>query len=607
MKGRTTLLCTAASLLGALAVRSPAQVTSRVSVSSAGAQADGDAFLPSISADGRCVAFESGASNLVDDDTNSKFDVFVRDRRLGRIERLSVSSAGAQGNGDSDTPAISADGRYVAFASLATNLVAGDSNLAYDVFLRDRLLGVTERVSVDSAGTQGDGASGHDFGISISADGRYVAFASDATNLVVGDANGTWDVFVRDRLLGTTERVSVDSGGAEGDGLSYGPSISADGRFVAFASLATNLVAGDTNGSRDVFVRDRLLATTERVSVDSTGAESQNDTSGSIHAPLSISADGLRVAFSSDATNLVPGDTNGTSDVFVRDRLFGTTERVSVDSAGTQGNADSFHPSISADGLAVAFDSFATNLVSGDTNAVGDVFVRNLRRATTERVSVSSAGAQASRWSDVPSISTDGRCVAFDSADTSLASGDTNAAWDAFVRDRFGSAGFTSSCDPLVGGVVGCPCANPPSGPGRGCDNSAATGGARLSAEGGPILSSDSLSFTTNGEPPGAATLLVQGTATIASGAPYGQGVRCVGGALVRLYAKTATGGGVTAPDLAAGDPTVSARSAAKGDEIGAGESRWYLAYYRDTTVLGGCPATSTFNATQTGRIVWSP
>ncbi len=224
--------------------------------------------------------------------------------------------------------------------------------------------GTTTRVSVDSAGGQANDFSGAAPSISvdtsISADGRFVVFQSDATNLVAGDTNGASDVFVHDRQTGTTTRVSVDSAGHEATGLypaSGDPAISADGRFVAFDSNATNLVAGDTNSAYDIFVHDRQTGTTTRVSVDSAG----NQANG--YDP-SLSADGRFVAFTSGASNLVAGDTNGASDVFVHDRQTGTTTRVSVDSAGWQAYSFSHLPSISADGRFVAFASNATNLVA---------------------------------------------------------------------------------------------------------------------------------------------------------------------------------------------------------------------------------------------------
>jgi Tol biopolymer transport system component len=345
--------------------------TELVSVSSAGVQGNSSSYgTPSISADGRYVAFYSPASNLVSGDTNGSVDIFVRDRQTGTTELVSVSSSGVQGNGSSYSPSISADGRYVAFYSLASNLVTADTNLYEDVFVRDRQAGTTERVSVSSAGAQGNSSS---YTPSISADGRYVAFRSYATNLVSGNVNGYSDIFVRDRQTGTTTRVSVANAGYEGNNDSSSPSISADGRYVAFASLASNLVsgAGDTNGVEDIFVRDRQTGTTERVSVSSAGTQGN----GASSSP-SISADGRYVAFYSLASNLVSGDTNGTFDIFVRDRQTGTTELVSVSSSGVQGNSASSSPSISADGRYVAFYSPASNLVSGDTNGSADIFVR---------------------------------------------------------------------------------------------------------------------------------------------------------------------------------------------------------------------------------------
>ncbi len=287
-------------------------------------------------------------------------------------ERVSVSSAEAEGNYRSNWSSVSADGRYVAFSSLADNLVAGDTNGVVDVFVRDRVTGITDRVSVSGAGEQGNDWSNWP---SISADGRYVAFMSTANNLVAGDTNGSWDVFVRDRVSGETERVSVSSAEVEANGGSGGAvnllAISADGRYVAFLSEATNLVAGDTNGSNDVFVRDRVSGETERVNVSSAGAEANGPSGYSV-----ISADGRYVAFMSDATNLVPGDTNGRADVFVRDRMAGETQRVSVSSAGVEADGRSDENSISADGRYVAFGSRASNLVPGDTNGTRDIFVR---------------------------------------------------------------------------------------------------------------------------------------------------------------------------------------------------------------------------------------
>jgi Tol biopolymer transport system component len=345
--------------------------------------------------------------------------------------RVSVASDGTEGNNASggDLAVISADGRLVDFDSSATNLVAGDTNNVGDIFVHDRQTGVTERVSVASDGTEGNANS---LTHALSADGRYVAFGSNASNLVAGDTNNTLDVFVRDRQTGATERVSVASNGAEANGISAFPALSADGRLVAFYSFASNLVPGDTNNTVDIFVRDRQAGTTTRVSVASNGIQGNN-----FSFSPALSADGRYVAFGSFASNLVPGDTNGSADVFVHDRQTGLTERVSVGVGGIQGNQGSLiqRSAISADGRLVAFASMASNLVPGDTNDAWDVFVRDRQAGTTERVSLA-CGGQASTGQE-PALSADGRFVAFRSF-APLVPGDTNNREDIFVYDRQG-------------------------------------------------------------------------------------------------------------------------------------------------------------------------
>jgi len=407
--------------------------TTRVSVNSAGVQGNYPSFLPAISADGRYVAFESVATNLVaGHGVLGISDIFVHDRQTGETTLVSVDSAGVQGNDHSYRSSISADGQYVAFESDATNLVPGDTNSATDIFVHDRVTGATSRVSVASDGTQTELLSNNGYP-SISADGRFVAFRSTASNLLGAgnDTNGSWDIFVHDRVTGATSRVSVASDGTPANSHSNVPSISADGRFVAFESDATNLIAGDTNGATDIFVHDRQTGVTTRVSVDSAGGQAYTSGDSS-----SISADGRFVAFMSNAWNLVAGDTNGTQDIFVHDRQTGVTTRVSVDSAGGQAAGMSYLPSISADGRFVAFWSNAANLISGDTNSVSDVFVHDRLNGTTTRVSVDSAGGQANTSSDSSSsISADGRFVAFHSHASNLVVGDTNGYSDAFVHE----------------------------------------------------------------------------------------------------------------------------------------------------------------------------
>jgi Tol biopolymer transport system component len=199
-------------------------------------------------------------------DTNNTVDVFVRDRVAQVTRRVSVGPGGQQPNDSSVEPAISAHGRFVAFISFASNLVAGDTNQSPDVFVQDRRTQVTRRVSVGPGGQQANGFSSQP---AISAGGRYVAFTSDASNLVAGDTNQSPDVFVRDRRTQVTRRVSVGPGSQQANSQSFDPAISAHGLLVAFASAASNLVAGDANNTVDVFVRDRVAQVTQRVSVGS--------------------------------------------------------------------------------------------------------------------------------------------------------------------------------------------------------------------------------------------------------------------------------------------------------------------------------------------------
>jgi tricorn protease-like protein len=409
-----------------------AQNTTRVSVASDGTQANGDSYSTSISADGRYVAFASRASNLAAWDANWRAaDVFVHDRQSGETTRVSVASDGTQANNDSFAPSISADGRYVAFESYATNLVAGDTNGMNDVFVHDRQSGETTRVSLASDGAQ---AYGNSHEASISADGRYVAFGSYASNLVAGDTNGMYDVFVHDRQTSTTTRGSLASDGSQAIGPSTYLSISADGRYVAFASWASNLVAGDTNEMSDIFIYDRQASETSRVSLASDGSQTN---SGSYEA--FISANGRFVVFTSAADNLTAGDTNGVDDIFVHDRQTGETVRVSVASDGSQtiGSSSNF-PSISADGRYVTFYSYASNLVPGDTNGWADTFVHDLRSGETIRIPNAPPGFEPNDASYASKISGDGRVIAFSSLAKNLVTGDTNGFSDIFVYDKLG-------------------------------------------------------------------------------------------------------------------------------------------------------------------------
>lgn len=425
---------TALRVLAVLAVIAAAAIaaadTTRVSVDSSGAEANAGSSVSSLSADGSVVTFASTASNLVPGDTNGASDVFVHDRTSGMTERVSVDSAGAQVTGASTNPVLSGDGNTVAFVSTASNLVAGDTNGRLDVFVHDRATGMTERVSVASDGSQ---ASSDSFSPSLSHDGGRVAFASLAANLVPGDSNATFDVFVHDRTTATTVRVSVDSAGMQAGGASFAPRLSADGLTVVFHSQASNLVAGDTNGVSDVFVHDLASGVTSRVSVGPLGIQGNLASSAG-----TLSADGRMVGFNSDANNLVAGDTNGATDVFVHDRMSGMTERVSVASDGGQSDMPSGFvdpPSLSADGRRVAFSSAATNLVAMDGNNAVDFFVHDRVAGSTERLSVASDGSEANGPSVLwATLSADGSAVAFASLASNLVADDSNFAQDIFVR-----------------------------------------------------------------------------------------------------------------------------------------------------------------------------
>jgi Tol biopolymer transport system component len=356
-------------------------VTTRVSVSSSGAQAaqTADGFGGSravgMSRDGRWLLFRSDAPNLVAHDTNGVQDMFVHDRRSGATERVSVGRGGRQANGASWSASISADGRYVAFTSSASNLVAHDTNGAADVFLYDRLRRTTSRASVGRGGRQSNGDSTEP---AISAHGRFIAFQSNASNLVARDTDGVGDVFVRDRRSGRTARVSVASDGAQAAGFatgtgSNGPAISAHGRFVAFHSDAANLVRHDSNGVFDIFVHDRATGRTLRVSVRDDGGQADAESLG----PATISPDGRYVAFASLASNLVAGDRNDTTDAFIRDLLRRHTLLASRSATGEQGSDASTPAALSTDDRYLAFSSWAGNLVAQDRSPGPDVFVRS--------------------------------------------------------------------------------------------------------------------------------------------------------------------------------------------------------------------------------------
>jgi Tol biopolymer transport system component len=431
-----------------------AQITTRVSVGPGGQQANGPSTAPAFSSDGRFVVFSTTASNLVPNDTNGCADVVLYDRLTRSLELISVSSAGVQGDGSSGNPTVSADGRYVLFESEADNLVPSDTNGTGDVFLRDRLSGTTERVSLGSGNIEANGRSGttDHAARSMSDDGRVVCFWSEGDNLVPNDTNGFADVFVHDRLTGATSLISVAPDGSPGNSFSYAISISGDAHYAAFQSLASNLVSQDNNGAEDVFIRDLAMGTTILASRTPSGDSGD----GTSWIPT-LSHDGRYVAFASRADNLVANDHNANWDIFVYDQQTSVMTPVSVTSTGDTANGQSYVPSISSDGRFVAFESSATNLVTNDANAVNDIFVRDLVALTTVRMSVDSAGNQSNGASAHASISGDGLRVTFSSDATNLVDGDTNASTDVFIHDPIGPANYCTAktnslgCLPQIG------------------------------------------------------------------------------------------------------------------------------------------------------------
>lgn len=399
----------------------PALQVIRASVNSEGLEASAGSRKPAISADGRFMAFESGADNLYAKDSNNREDIFLTDRNTGLTKCISLAASGKTGNGSSRNPTISADGRYVVFASDAADLTDGDTNGRTDICLYDTVTQQMERVSTGIQGVTADNGSDSP---SISAEGQYVVFSSDATNLVQGDSNGSRDIFLRDRTNGTINKVSCQPNGDPITGSASNPVISANGQFVSY-----EVYSGYINA---IYIYDVMNGTTELVT------KSYSDPATACRGyNSSISADGHYVAFYSGDNRLVASDSNGKEDVFVYDRIAKVMQLVSVSSEESQGNNYSTYPSISADGRFVAFKSMAGNLVPEDTNGCYDVFVRDRVEGTTERVSVSAEGTEGdgdSSWEECsPSISADGSFIAYDSYAANLVDDDWNDALDIFI------------------------------------------------------------------------------------------------------------------------------------------------------------------------------
>ncbi len=423
-----------------------AQTATRVSVGPGGVEGNGDSLNPSMDFSGNLVAFDSSANNLVPGDVNGFHDIFLRNRSLGSTSLVSLNTIGLQANGGCSTPSINQDGSFISFQSTATNLVSGDVNGRMDVFLRDLTTGVTTLVSVSSAGLQGNANS---YNSIISGDGRYVAFISDATNLVAGDTNGATDVFVRDTMLGVTWRASMSSFGTQGNSNSgvNGYDLSVSGRYVAFPSTSSNLVPNDTNQTDDIFLHDNFTGQTILVSRGLGGVPANSAS----YYPC-FARDGSVVGYISTASNLVVGDNNGKNDAFVCYVPMGATERASVNTVGVEGNDHTDKIGMSEDGSSWILISNARNLVQGDHNGKRDAFVR--RNQVTTLISANMSGDLGNDHTGYwyPTVSFNGRIAAFDSDATNLVPGDTNSRRDTFVRDFDAGPSLTAtgSCPGVI-------------------------------------------------------------------------------------------------------------------------------------------------------------
>ncbi|MCY2961001.1 MAG: hypothetical protein NTY35_12630 [Planctomycetota bacterium] len=571
----------------------------------------------------------------------------------GATERTSLTSTAGQTQNDSDQVSVSGDGRFIAFRSAGTNLVPGDTNGVTDIFVRDRWTGVVERVSVSSTGGQADAESlephisfdgryvafssesnvlvsdfppgsskdiflrdrwlrtttivtrGSDGTHSngdchrprVSDDGRYVTFEGAASNLVAGTITTNYQVFRKDMQAGTA-LVSITTAGAPSTGFSWNGAISADGRYVAFVSNGPSLVAGDTNGQPDAFWRDMQTGVTRRVSVSTAGAQGN----GSTYVNCSMSRDGRWFAFCSNSLNLAPGEFAAGYDIFLHDLQISATYRISVNSSNVAADQNSYDPVVSDDGRFVAFQSFSTNLDPLDTDIQTDIFLRDRTLGTTRLVSRNaSGGVNDSSYS--ASISADGKVVGFHSASTDLVPSDTNLRLDAFVRDS-GQDNHPVFC---AGLATTCPCGNAGVG-GAGCENSSVSGGALLRAFGRASVVADQVTLLATGLPPGSSALFFQGTLRENGGAglSFGDGLRCAGGNAIRLsnygvVAGTAAMGYGGTSGLAGGDTTpVHVR----GLVPPSGGTRTYQVWYRNAATY--CTS-STYNLSNGVEISWIP
>jgi Tol biopolymer transport system component len=569
-----------ALVAASLAASLPAQSTIRLTAGLGGAEPDGPSGAPSVSRDGRFVVFHSDADNLTADDTSPARDVFLFDRTTGTLELVSVRTAPLT-NGDAAQPVVTDDGRYVAFLGAGDDLAPGSSAAVAHVLLRDRSAGTTTRITTGWAGNALD--------VALTPDASHLAFTHEADNVVSG-GNGT-DVFRYDRTAGTFHLVSRNSAGVPGNSNSRRPAWSANGAVVAFESTATNLALSDLNGVQDVFVHTIQSGGTRRVSVNWLGQELPTSSSS-----CGISRSGLRVAFATTSA-ATSGDLNALSDVYLSEAGF--VWRASTDAAQRGSDGSSGPGAIAGDQRYLVFLSDSRDLVSPPLPAFDThVYLKDLETAAIEIVSLDESGLPAPNPSE-PAVSAHGRFVAFVES-AGLVSGDAGGHAEIYLRDR-GPIVYTTPCAG-DGTSAPCPCGNPGQ-QGNGCENYGLTGGARLSATGTPSVANDTLRLAVNGLPLAPAALSFSQGDSLGGGGlgvPFGDGVRCIAGQVVRLRVTTASNGMAAYGHGVAGDPPVSVQGA-----VGpAGGTRYYQVSYRS---VGSFCFQLKMNWSNSIAVVWEP
>jgi len=568
--------------------------TIRVNLGPGGVEAISQCTNPALSADGNWVAFESQASNLVPGDTNNWFDIFLVDLQANTLVRASTTSSGGEAGSPCHFASLSADGRYVCFKTSASNLIPGPPPVHIGYVVKDMQTGGIEAASANTSGVMGNKEP---YG-SLTRDGRHFVFTTDATNLVPGDTNGTDDIFERDLNTGITIRVNLGPGGAQDTSSAGVPRASADGRFVVFSSGSSVLVPGDTNLSNDVFLADLQSGTIVFADTNFTGVQANGNCSDP-----DVSDDGRFVCFAASATNLVLANTHNHQCVYVKDMLTGSIYLASTDSLQLQGGVQAGSPVLTPAGRVVLFTAGAA-LDPQDTNAFGDIYAHDIFTARTAIVDLGSTGAAGDTnvW-QVYGTNQDGSKVAFSSDSLNVVPGDLNTHEDVFVRECAWDQPHGTFCP---GTALNCPCGNAGTNQ-QGCANSVNSNGALLLPSGG--INPDTILLSASGMLPTASAIFLQGSADVSQGTQwggfvFGDGNRCVGGSLKRLAIKSSVSGATQYPQT--GDLPISARSAALGDTLLPGAIRYYQTWYRDPNqAFCSVPVGNGWNVTSGAIVVW--